>query len=125
MVGVRKAWQSSKKKMIMAKKSSKIGVGSVIEDFTLISYDEDTGKMLILKNLGNGSKWLEPVAISIPDLFYLFKVEGVDPAEMIDQTRFEFHKAKVEVGCITQAPFDDDFNGCSDSYYYQVKVIRP
>ena len=46
--------------MIMAKKSSKIGVGSVIEDFTLISYDEDTGKMLILKNLGNGSKWLEP-----------------------------------------------------------------
>ena len=109
----------------MAKKSSKIGVGSVIENFTLISYDEDTGKMLILKNLGNGSKWLEPVAISIPDLFYLFKVEGVDPAEMIDQTRFEFHTAKVEVGCITQAPLDDDFNGCSDSYYYQVKVIRP
>ena len=58
----------------MVKKSSEIGVGSVIADFTLISYDEDTGNMLMLKDLGNGSKWLEPVAISIPDLFYLFKV---------------------------------------------------
>ena len=108
----------------MAKKSSKIGVGSVIDDFTLISYDADTGNMLILKNLGNGSKWLEPVAISVPDLFYMFKVEGVDPAEKVDETRFEFHKAKIEIGSLTQAPFDDDFNGCSDSYYYQVKVIR-
>ena len=109
----------------MAKESDKIGTGSVLEKFELISYDEDTGRMLVRKKFDDGSKWLEPVAISIPDLFYLFKVEGVDPAEMIDQARFEFHKAKVEVGCITQAPFDDVFNGCSDSYYYQVKVIRP
>ena len=63
----------------MAKKSNKIGTGSVIEDFTLISYDEDTGRMLIRKNLVNGSEWIEPVAISIPDLFYLFKVEGLIP----------------------------------------------
>ena len=108
----------------MAKKSNKIGIGSVIENFTLISYDEDTGRMLIRKNLVNGSEWIEPVAISIPDLFYLFKVEGVDPAEMIDETCFEFHKAQVEIGNLTQEPFDDDFNIGSDSYFYQVKVIR-
>ena len=108
----------------MAKKSNKIGTGSVIEDFTLISYDEDTGRMLIRKNLVNGSEWLEPVAISIPDLFYLFKVEGVDPAEMIDEPCFEIHKAQVEIGNLIQEPFDDDFNIGSDSYFYQVKAIR-
>lgn len=109
----------------MAKESDKIGTGSVLEKFELISYDEDTGRMLVRKKFDDGSEWYEPIAILIPDLFCLFKIDGIDPAEMIDQTRFEFHKAKVEVGCITQAPFDDDFNGCSDSYYYQVKVIRP
>ena len=31
----------------------------------------------------------------------LFKVEGVDPAEMIDEKCFEFHKVQVEIGNLT------------------------
>ena len=115
----------NRKETTMSKKSSKIGVGSVIGDFELISYDEDSGHMLIRKNSDDGSEWNEPVAISISDLFYMFKVEGVDPVEMVEKTCFEFHMVQIEIGNLTQAPFDDDFNVCSDSYYYQVKVIRP
>ena len=114
----------TRKEAIMSKKNSEIGVGSVIGDFVLISYDEDTGHMLIRKNSDDGSEWNEPVALSIPDLFYMFKVEGVDPVEMVEKTCFEFHKVQVEIGNITQSLFDDDFNGCSDSYCYQVKAIR-
>lgn len=48
----------------MAKKSSKIGVGSVIENFTLISHDEDTGNMLILnptfQEIDGGEKIFKP-----------------------------------------------------------------
>lgn len=109
----------------MTKECDKIGPGSVLEKFELISYDEDTGRLLVRKKFDDGSEWFESVAISIPDLFYLFTVEGVNPSDMVDETRFEFHKAKVEIRSLTQAPFDDDFNVCSDSYYYEVKVIRP
>ena len=115
----------TRKETIMSKKNSEIGVGSVIGDFVLISYDEDSGHMLIRKSADDGSEWYEPVAISIPDLFYMFRVEGVDPVEMVEKTCFEFHKVQVEIGNLTQAPFDDDFDACSESYYYQINAIRP
>ena len=108
----------------MAKKSDSIASGSILTDFTFVSYDEDTGRMLIKKQFDDGSEWLEPVAISIPDLFFMFKTEGVDPTEMTDEFCFEFHKVSVEIGSLIQAPFDDDFNACPDSYYYQIKAIR-
>lgn len=73
------------RKAIMAKESDKIGPGSVLEKFDLISYDEDTGRLLVSKKFDDGSEWSEPIAISIPDLFYLFKVEGVNPADMVDK----------------------------------------
>ena len=55
----------------MAKKSDTIANGSVFTDFTLVSYDEDTGRMLIKKEFDDGSEWLEPVAIPIPDLLFM------------------------------------------------------
>ncbi len=108
----------------MTKKSDTIANGSVFTDFTLVSYDEDTGRMLIKKQFDDGSEWFEPVAIPIPDLFFMFKTEGIDPTDMTEELCFEFHKVKIEIGSFTQAPFDDDFNTCSDSYYYQIKAIR-
>ena len=71
-------WQEEGK-TTMAKENDNIGTGSVLEKFELISYDKDTGRMLLRKEFDDGSEWLEPIAISIPDLFYLFKVEGVNP----------------------------------------------
>jgi hypothetical protein len=118
-----KGWVRRKEKL-MVKESEKIGTGSVLEKFELISYDKDTGRMLARKKFDDGSEWYEPVAISIPDLFCLFKIEGIDPSEMVDEERFEFHSVRIEIVSLTQAPFDDDFNTCSDSYYYQVKVLR-
>ena len=115
----------NRKETTMAKKCNKIGAGSVIDNFALISCDEDTGHMLIRKKLDGASEWCEPVAMSFPDLFYLFNAEGVNPTDMVGETSFEFNKVRVEIGNLTQAPFDDDFNCCSDSYYYQVKAIRP
>ena len=105
----------------MAKESDKIGTGSVLEKFELISYDEDTGRMLVRKKFDDGSEWYEPVAISIPDLFCLFKIEGIDPSEMVDEKCFEFHSVRIEIVSLTQALFDDDFNTCSDSYTIKSK----
>ena len=108
----------------MKKQSDKIGTGSIIGDFSLVSYDEDTGRMLALKKFDDGSEWLEPVAISIPDLFHLFRTEGVDPTEMTDESRFEFHKAKIEIGNMTTTDFDEDDSICSDSYYLECRAVR-
>ena len=110
----------------MAKESDKIGAGSVLEKFELISYDEDTGRMIVSKKFDDGSEWFEPVAIPIPDLFYLFKVEGVDPAEMIEQSRFEFKKAKIKIGGWNTTDFEDEEEGCfdADSCYWQCSAVR-
>jgi hypothetical protein len=108
----------------MRKQSDKVGPGSIIEDFELISYDEDTGRLLVSKKFDDGSEWLGQVAISIPDLFYLFRTEGVDPTELIDETCFAFHKAKIEIGYMTTTDFDEDEVVCSDSYYHECRAVR-
>ena len=89
--------------------SSTVRTGSVLEDFSLISYDEDMGRMLVRKEFGDGSEWAEPIAITIPDLFFLFKEEGVDPSENTSASCFEFHKAKIKVGDYSST-FDDDMS---------------
>ena len=108
----------------MRKQSDKVGPGSIIEDFELISYDEDTGRLLVSKKFDDASEWLEPVAISIPDLFHLFRTEGVDPTELTDKTRFEFHKAKIEIGCMTTTDFAEDDVVRSDSCYHECRAVR-
>ncbi len=108
----------------MAKENDNIGTGSVLEKFELISYDKDTGRMLLRKKFDDGSEWLEPIAISIPDLFYLFKVEGVNPSDMVDEKHFEFHKAKVEIGAMTTTTYAEDDDLYSDTYYYECRAIR-
>lgn len=107
----------------MTNENNKIGTGSIMENFSLISYDEDSGRMLMRKEFDDGSVWLEPVAFSIPDLFYLFKEEGVNPMEMKDETCFEFHKAKVEIGEMTTT-YDVDEDMCSDACYYVCRASR-
>lgn len=116
--------KQEERKAIMAKESDKIEPGSVLEKFDLISYDEDTGRLLISKKFDDGSEWLEPIAVSIPDLFYLFKVEGVNPADMVDETHFKFHKAKVEIGDMTTTTYAEDDDLYSDTYYYACRAIR-
>jgi hypothetical protein len=116
-------WQEERK-TTMAKENDNIGTGSVLEKFELISYDKDTGRMLLRKEFDDGSEWLEPIAISIPDLFYLFKVEGVNPSEMVDEKHFEFHKAKVEIGVMTTTTYAEDDDLYSDTYYYECRAIR-
>ena len=111
------------RKTVIAKECDNIGAGSILEKFELISYDEDTGRMLISKKSDDGSEWFEPVAISIPDLFYLFKVEGVNPSDMVDETHFKFHKAKVEIGDMTTTYAEDD-DLYYDTYYYACCAIR-
>ena len=113
-----------RKEAIMAKESDKIGTGSVLENFELISYDKDSGRMLVGKKFDDGSEWSEPIAISIPDLFYLFKVEGVNPSDMVDETHFEIHKAKVEIGVMTTTTYAEDDDLYSDTYYYECRAIR-
>ena len=108
----------------MANESDKIGTGSVLENFVLTSYDADSGRMLVGKKFDDGSEWSEPIAISIPDLFYLFKVEGVNPSDMVDETHFEFHKAKVEIGVMTTTTYAEDDGLYSDTYYYECRAIR-
>ena len=109
---------------IMAKECDNISTGSVLEKFELISYDEDTGRMMVSKKFDDGSEWSEPIAISIPDLFYLFKVDGVNPSDMADETHFEFHKAKVEIGAMTTTTYAEDDDLYSDTYYYGCCAIR-
>jgi hypothetical protein len=116
-------WQEEGK-TTMAKENDNIGTGSVLEKFELISYDKDTGRMLLRKKFDDGSEWLEPIAISIPDLFYLFKVEGVNPSDMVDEKHFEFHKAKVEIGAMTTTTYAEDDDLYSDTYYYECRAIR-
>ena len=84
---------------MVRRSSSIVGSGSILEDFTLISYDEeeDTGRMLLCKKFDDGYVWQEQVAIPIPDLFYLFKAEGIDPTEMAGKMAFDFHKVKLEI----------------------------
>lgn len=108
----------------MKKQSDKIGTGSIFEDFSLVSYDEDTGRMLGLKKFDDGSEWLEPVAISIPDLFHLFRTEGIDPTEMTDESRFEFHKAKIEIGDMITTTYAEDDDLYSDTYYHECRAVR-
>ena len=108
----------------MKKQSDKVGPGSIIENFELTSYDKDTGRLLVHKTFDDGSEWLEPVAISIPDLFHLFRTEGVDPTEMADEPCFEFHKAKIEIGDMTTTDFDEDDVVCSDSCYLECRAVR-
>lgn len=108
----------------MDKKSDTFASGSVFTDFTLVSYDEDTGRMLIKKQFDDGSEWLEPVAISIPDLFFMFKTEGIDPTDMTEELCFEFHKAKIEVGVMTTTTFAEDDDLYSDTYYYACYAVR-
>lgn len=110
----------------MAKESDKIGPGSVLEKFDLISYDEDTGRLLVSKKFDDGSEWYEPVAISIPDLFYLFKAEGVNPSDMVDESCFEFKKAKIEIGGWNTTDFDFEERGCVDAStcYRQCSAVR-
>ena len=55
------------------KMNSSVQTGMVLEDFSLVSYDEDMGRMLARKVFDDGSEWVEPIAITIPDLFFLFK----------------------------------------------------
>ena len=98
--------------------SSTVRTGSVLEDFSLISYDEDMGRMLVRKAFEDGSEWLEPIAITIPDLFFLFKEEGVDPSENISGSRFEFRKAKIKVGHYSSM-FDDDMSEYDSGQYYR------
>ena len=111
---------------IMAKECDNISTGSVLEKFELISYDEDPGRMMVSKKFDDGSEWHEPVAISIPDLFYLFKDEGVDPTEMIEESSFEFKKAKIKIGCWNTTDFEGDEEGCvdADSCYWQCSAVR-
>ena len=118
--------RQEERKAIMAKESDKIGPGSVLEKFDLISYDEDTGRLLVSKKFDDGSEWYEPVAISIPDLFYLFKVEGVAPTEMIEQSRFEFMKAKIKISGWNTTDFECEEEGCvdADSCYWQCRAVR-
>ena len=116
--------RQEERKAIMAKESDKIGPGSVLEKFDLISYDEDIGRLHVSKKFDDGSEWLEPIAVSIPDLFYLFKVEGVNPADMVDETHFKFHKAKVEIGDMTTTTYAEDDDLYSDTYYYACRAIR-
>ena len=116
--------RARRKEETMANESDKIGTGSVLENFVLTSYDEDSGRMLVGKKLDDGSEWCEPVAISIPDLFYLFKVEGVNPSDMVNETHFEFHKAKVEIGAMTTTTYAEDDDLYSDTYYYECCAIR-
>ena len=108
----------------MDKKSDTIASGSVFTDFTLVSYDEDTGRMLIKKQFDDGSEWLEPVAISIPDLFFMFKTEGIDPTDMTGELSFEFHKVKIEIGAMTTTTYAEDDDLYSDTYYYACYAVR-
>ena len=106
------------------KMSSTVRTGSVLEDFSLISYDEDMGRMLVRKAFEDGSEWLEPIAITIPDLFFLFKEEGVDPSENISGSRFEFRKAKIKVEHYSSM-FDDDMSEYdSGQYYWACEAVR-
>ena len=52
----------AERKTIMTNENNKIGTGSIMENFSLISYDEDSGRMLMRKEFDDGSVWLEPVA---------------------------------------------------------------
>jgi len=61
--------------------SDKVVAGSVIQDFTLLSPDEDGESMRVSKRFSDGSEWSEPVIIDIPNLFRLFRAEGIDPSE--------------------------------------------
>ena len=122
VVGMEIANRQEERKAIMAKESDKIGPGSVLENFDLISYDEDTGRMMVSKKFDDGSEWFEPVAIPIPDLFYLFKVEGVDPAEMVDESCFEFQKAKIEIGSWVEGV--DEWCGDASTCYWQCRAAR-
>ena len=108
----------------MATKSDMIANGSVLTGFTLVSYDDDSGRMLIKKRFDDGSEWLEPVAISIPDLFFMFKTEGIDPTEMTEETCFEFHKAKIAIGVMTTTTYVEDDDLYSDTYYYSCDAVR-
>ena len=110
----------------MTNENKKISPGSIVEKFSLISYDEDSGRMFMRKKFDDGSDWLEPIAISIPDLFYLFKVEGINPTEMNDETCFEFHKAKVKISDWNTTDIDDEEDECGggDAYYYSCRAIR-
>lgn|GEM_PF-6097470 len=91
------------------KMSTSIQTGMVLENFTLISCDEVIGRMLVRKVFDDGSELEEPIAITIPDLFFLFKEEGVDPSEKTSNRCFEFHKAKIKVGDYLSF-FDDDIS---------------
>lgn len=108
----------------MKKQSDKVGPGSIIEDFELTSYDKDTGRLLVHKTFDDGSEWLEPVAISIPDLFHLFRTEGVDPTEMADEPCFEFNKAKIEIGDMITTTYAEDDDLYSDTYYHECRAVR-
>ena len=109
-------------------KSHVVGSGSILEDFTIISYDEDadTGRMLLRKKFDDGYVWQESVAIPIPDLFYLFKAKGIDPTEMVDESRLNFRgqKSKSRVG--TQLTLKKMKRGCvdADSCYWQCRAVR-
>ena len=108
----------------MDKNSDTIASGSVFTDFALVSYDEDTGRMLIKKEFDDGSEWLEPVAISIPDLFFMFKTEGIDPTDMTEELCFEFHKVRIKVGEMTTTTYAEDDDLYSDTYYYACYAVR-
>ncbi|MBR4251766.1 MAG: hypothetical protein IKQ15_05670 [Kiritimatiellae bacterium] len=108
----------------MKKQSDKVGPGSILEDFELVSYDKDSGRILSHKTFDDGSEWLEPVAISIPDLFHLFRTEGVDPTEMADEPCFEFHKAKIEIGDMITTTYAEDDDLYSDTYYHECRAVR-
>jgi hypothetical protein len=101
------------------KMNSSVQTGMVLEDFSLVSYDEDMGRMLARKVFDDGSEWVEPIAITIPDLFFLFKKEGIDPSENTSNSCFEFHKAKIKVGHYSST-FDDDMSEYDFGQYYWI-----
>ena len=81
--------------------SDKVVAGSVIQDFTLLSPDEDGEPMRVSKRFSDGSEWSEPVIIDIPNLFRLFRAEGIDPSES-ESADFDFTRAKLRIGCGTE-----------------------
>jgi len=78
-----------------------VGADYVMQDFTLSSPNEDGDPMWITKQFGDGSEWSSPVIIDIPNLFRLFKAEGVDPSEG-ETLSFAFKKAKLRIGYGTE-----------------------
>jgi hypothetical protein len=91
------------------KMSDKVDAGYVMQGFTLTSPDEDGEPLSVSKKFADGSEWSSSVIIDIPNLFRLFRAEGVDPCESTT-FRFEFKKAKLRIGYGTET-LDGEFVG--------------